>query len=250
MSTSAAIAVHPHACGEHRYNISPDSWQHGSSPRVWGTPTHSTLANDPKRFIPTRVGNTFVLCPNPMLRSVHPHACGEHRGIRFIKDCVLGSSPRVWGTPKINDVTSLTGRFIPTRVGNTAARFDSCGCKTVHPHACGEHSLRSRLAAISAGSSPRVWGTLRPASIHAAAKRFIPTRVGNTVARLRGELDNPVHPHACGEHASLPRPVPAGRGSSPRVWGTRADRLLFSFPVRFIPTRVGNTNQPAAARQG
>ena len=73
------------------------------------------------RFIPTYVGNTqhllFVLFP----QSVHPHVCGEH--IAEIKQWLwlIGSSPRMWGTPDPDTLKFLIDRFIPTYVGNTKA---------------------------------------------------------------------------------------------------------------------------------
>ena len=52
--------------------------------------------------------------------------------------------------------------------------------------------------------------------------RFIPTRVGNTPAPARRQTAEPVHPHACGEHAACTMGDAEDAGSSPRVWGTLA----------------------------
>ena len=72
---------------------------------------------------------------------------------------VGGSSPRAWGTPESQRCREAGRRFIPTRVGNTWSRRGSPAASAVHPHARGEHSMRSVLRDLSGGSSPRAWGT-------------------------------------------------------------------------------------------
>src|SRR5437667_374698 len=55
----------------------------------------------------------------------------------------------------------------------------------------------------------------------------------------------PVHPHTRGEYDLLGLAVGSGGGSPPHAWGIRTN---FNPPVplvRFTPTRVGNTAQPA-----
>ena len=136
-------------------------------------------------------------------------------------------------------------RFIPTRVGNTAAFLSSTPSPSVHPHACGEH-VKSFQAIFSAfGSSPRVWGTLCYFLPTPPNPRFIPTRVGNTCTLLLSASISAVHPHACGEHQCYFVSPFYFFGSSPRVWGTLIlEPRLFALE-RFIPTRVGNTSAPA-----
>ena len=72
--------------------------------------------------------------------------------------------------------------------------------------------------------------------------RFIPTRVGNTASSLYRIHSQTVHPHACGEHGIVVMLGGVVYGSSPRVWGTLADSAIACFSPRFIPTRVGNTD--------
>ena len=109
---------------------------------------------------------------------------------------------------------------------------------------CGEHNLREHQVKAFVGSSPRVWGT--PDSTHAltAPRRFIPTCVGNTTLTPFREIDEPVHPHVCGEHDRYDASVALRDGSSPRVWGTRNDGKIDMLLLRFIPTCVGNTRYP------
>ena len=49
-----------------------------------------------------------------------------------------------------------------------------------------------------------------------------------------------VHPHVRGEQAVVGAHYDGSRGSSPRAWGTGAERLERPATVRFIPTCVGN----------
>jgi len=171
--------------------------------------------------------------------SVHPHACGEHTGKRIIIPTCIGSSPRLWGTQDGSVLKRDVLRFIPTPVGNTYD-FTSKN-KTVHPHACGEHSIFKLVFLCPFGSSPRLWGTPWVAGIPWTPGRFIPTPVGNTVALNIINWLNPVHPHACGEHVEATIRLLDATGSSPRLWGTLADLILDEDIHRFIPTPVGNT---------
>ena len=71
-------SVHPHACGEHAEIAGSDQRRYGSSPRVWGTRFSDQRQLWRRRFIPTRVGNTYVHQLDTHHSAVHPHACGEH----------------------------------------------------------------------------------------------------------------------------------------------------------------------------
>ena len=90
---------HPRVCGEHDTRGIRRLHNSGSSPRVRGTrcapskPVHLT------GIIPACAGNTLPGAGRVQPHRDHPRVCGEHpwRGLsRFL---VLGSSPRVRGTP-------------------------------------------------------------------------------------------------------------------------------------------------------
>ena len=173
-------SVHPHVCGEHCVEAAVRRKQIGSSPRVWGTHKKGPLNNGDLRFIPTCVGNTWLLGMMIFRYAVHPHVCGEHR---YWRGCPLGwsgSSPRVWGTLKPQELLGNVDRFIPTCVGNTALGSRPGVCRPVHPHVCGEHGKYTSVRLRLIGSSPRVWGTLCLTSHTDKVVRFIPTCVGNT----------------------------------------------------------------------
>jgi len=152
-------AVHPHACGEHSTLTKEDRVMIGSSPRMWGTQYRRRKTSSSSRFIPTHVGNTIQAFLITKLFPVHPHACGEHSFVLFKPHSLLGSSPRMWGTPMKTMAALECWRFIPTHVGNTSCTEAKKRASTVHPHACGEHYGRVTANCYPTGSSPRMWGT-------------------------------------------------------------------------------------------
>ena len=238
--------VHPHACGEYSLPRAVLNRMPGSSPRVWGIHRRVRVVQGVSRFIPTRVGNTMPGSSSARTWSVHPHACGEYKWVAPTARKADGSSPRVWGIHDGYEVPIAVVRFIPTRVGNTPIPLNRPETAAVHPHACGEYTVPAIPANTHTGSSPRVWGIL-PVTVSATfARRFIPTRVGNTPKTRQALKDGAVHPHACGEYYDSQNHWQHMVGSSPRVWGIRRNDLSAHDFCWFIPTRVGNTLQEDA----
>ncbi len=105
---------------------------------------------------------------------------------------------------------------------------------------CGERAASQHDGRKSAGSSPRVRGTLSSTAPCRAWGGFIPACAGNAPRAPRRSKDNPVHPRVCGERAiRWCHPGEAG-GSSPRVRGTRSGLDLGGSIHRFIPACAGN----------
>ena len=195
------MPVHPHACGEYKAIRKARPPYDGSPPRVWGilvfNPTHLPA----NRFTPTRVGNTRSVTGCPASAAVHPHACGEYGACRQYRREAGGSPPRVWGiqfqpfaipgsgrfTPtRVGNTQPMLGEkivrwFTPTRVGNTSPQRFSLPSLLVHPHACGEYIQMQKHDVCDSGSPPRVWGIQRQGPRPRRRARFTPTRVGNTV---------------------------------------------------------------------
>ena len=110
---------HPRGCGEH-YGDSPEAEaDHGSSPRMRGTP-HGRR-NTCRKFgiIPADAGNTLPhgrrcgACPD------HPRGCGEHNMLNFPALRNEGSSPRMRGTLSPFSMMLPPPWIIPTDAGNT-----------------------------------------------------------------------------------------------------------------------------------
>ena len=98
------------------------------------------------------------------------------------------------------DGTWDKARFIPTLVGNTLDPVQEIDPIPVHPHACGEHCIAYTTNSELFGSSPRLWGTRCLQCPLCNMDRFIPTLVGNTAFAIAENVNEAVHPHACGEH--------------------------------------------------
>ncbi len=139
---SIPIPVHPHPRGEHMPRIIMAWILLGSSPPAWGTRPQIRYIHACWRFIPTRVGNTVLRRSSLFSPAVHPHPRGEHPFPSRLDVFFFGSSPPAWGTLSTSNSCSHSGRFIPTRVGNTSGTPCSRICRTVHPHPRGEHFLR------------------------------------------------------------------------------------------------------------
>ena len=76
-----------------------DSPEFGSSPRVRGTLFRIRAEQRSIRFIPACAGNAICRLDTPPPTTVHPRVCGERRHFVRTRADVLGSSPRVRGTP-------------------------------------------------------------------------------------------------------------------------------------------------------
>ena len=168
--------VHPHAGGENVFRGVADV-------RV-------------SRFTPTRVGKTNIATVGRVVFAVHPHAGGENFQLRAYLQVGIGSPPRGWGKPKVEQANLSSTRFTPTRVGKTVV-------EDLRP--CG-----------ALGSPPRGWGKL-PTSPHPS-------------------LTQTVHPHAGGENLGGDFLSLGYHGSPPRGWGKRIevieDGSLFGSPPR------------------
>ena len=70
---------------------------------------------------------------------------------------------------------------------------------------------------------------------------IIPAYAGNTHVVRSGLRFSRDHPRVCGEHSPCRREATHGRGSSPRMRGTRRLTLRRFFRKRIIPAYAGNT---------
>ena len=96
----APAPVHPRVCGELVAVGGPD----GAA----------------GRFIPACAGNSSQLAPSPHPSSVHPRVCGELIASMIRTLSADGSSPRVRGTPPLDESDARPQRFIPACAGNSS----------------------------------------------------------------------------------------------------------------------------------
>ena len=110
---------------------------------------------------------------------------------------------------------------------------------------------RKRRRARPTGIIPRVWGTLWRRASEKARRGIIPACAENTEGGSNLEVTNSDHPRVCGEHAMPRKRVSILLGSSPRVRGTRRERVGLHGRDGIIPACAGNTllhlNAPIAS---
>ena len=165
-NTSAALSTvsntwdHPRACGEHIFVHGQPAADAGSSPRLRGTQRVRRGRCPSRGIIPALAGNTTGHCPRRGSSRDHPRACGEHVGVYTPEDWESGSSPRLRGTLRTDQVKPTGRGIIPALAGNTTACCRAAAAPWDHPRACGEHFAPAFHSHVPAGSSPRLRGTL------------------------------------------------------------------------------------------
>ena len=131
-------------------------------------------------------------------------------------------------------------RFIPAYAGNASLSVCKGSQGPVHPRVCGERTAAVRLSDVGTGSSPRMRGTHIGGNWSDSCFRFIPAYAGNAFGQNLFPILPTVHPRVCGERKPIDRNGSFGCGSSPRMRGTRVDRLSVLGCCRFIPAYAGN----------
>ena len=235
-----SFSVHPRACGEHSPAVVGRAAIFGSSPRLRGTCLPKSFSHFCLRFIPALAGNIAFSFSIRASSSVHPRACGEHissHGCFFVTG---GSSPRLRGTFMALQIAAPSYRFIPALAGNIHGRPAPGACASVHPRACGEHSLSPLIFICPPGSSPRLRGTCHCRRRRTGKSRFIPALAGNMQHKHVLNALLAVHPRACGEHLLNVAQKEFTFGSSPRLRGTSRPATRSTVARRFIPALAGN----------
>ena len=132
-------------------------------------------------------------------------------------------------------------RFIPAYAGNSTSIFRSGGAQLVHPRVCGEQPKHPACNSMIGGSSPRMRGTECDVFLFYNRRRFIPAYAGNRPGLCLFQYFFAVHPRVCGEQSIITIFPETGDGSSPRMRGTAARRVLVGATPRFIPAYAGNS---------
>ena len=160
---------------------------------------------------------------------------------------MLGSSPRVRGTPHGVFGGLRIGGIIPACAGNTTRQLIESLTERDHPRVCGEHRLCGGQLRGQAGSSPRVRGTPLRRPRVPFPTGIIPACAGNTETEKTSRWSPQDHPRVCGEHAGDRAIRLSGRGSSPRVRGTRRRLAHAHLHSGIIPACAGNTSTGCAS---
>ena len=148
------------------------------------------------------------------------------------------------GTPYSTTWTYAPQGIIPAHAGNTICDRKRYSARKDHPRACGEHIEFHGGSVDAEGSSPRMRGTLPWRGAWQAGVGIIPAHAGNTACLPMTILCNGDHPRACGEHMPQLSAMSFVVGSSPRMRGTLAHRLILEQREGIIPAHAGNTSEP------
>ena len=130
--------VHPRVCGERCCGFGAAKPGSGSSPRLRGTLRRCFRPRARERFIPAFAGNAPQRHRCSPLGTVHPRVCGERIPAPTMDPVMIGSSPRLRGTPRGPARGAHVHRFIPAFAGNASGRAAWSCPRSVHPRVCGE----------------------------------------------------------------------------------------------------------------
>ncbi len=150
---------HPRGCGAHRSNLSRRPPCRGSSPRVRGSLHLSACLVSFFGIIPAGAGLTSAELQTTLGCGDHPRGCGAHLTRTSASGCLMGSSPRVRGSPLNFSMLLLSHGIIPAGAGLTSELFDATIIARDHPRGCGAHPRHHQGFCREQGSSPRVRGS-------------------------------------------------------------------------------------------
>ena len=145
------------------------------------------------------------------------------------------------GTPTCTDHEIPRRGIIPAYAGNTSRAFIRFCAVRDHPRVCGEHLTIPEDALLTAGSSPRMRGTLFSQKVSMSEERIIPAYAGNTKDYRKHTPHIRDHPRVCGEHLPDTLTTSKPEGSSPRMRGTPIMGPAGTGLDGIIPAYAGNT---------
>ena len=206
-----------------------------------GTQPGDEVEVELRGIIPAYAGNTNSVSHTLGTSGDHPRVCGEHRPVSESAQTLLGSSPRMRGTPAAWPARSASKWIIPAYAGNTICRFRSNRDRRDHPRVCGEHCGVCGAYFSCLGSSPRMRGTPGVDGQWRVAPGIIPAYAGNTPTFPWSTTAARDHPRVCGEHVQNALGRFNVAGSSPRMRGTHARNRSGRRNPRIIPAYAGNT---------
>ena len=130
---------HPRGCGAHERKPSSLFSTTGSSPRVRGSLHLSACLVSFFGIIPAGAGLTSAELQTTLGCGDHPRGCGAHLTRTSASGCLMGSSPRVRGSPLNFSMLLLSHGIIPAGAGLTLTAHRRLGALRDHPRGCGAH---------------------------------------------------------------------------------------------------------------
>ena len=232
---------HPRACGAHQVVRIIAVRRPGSSPRMRGSLLIPQIIMILAGIIPAHAGLTDFLDSLFDSQWDHPRACGAHDPVIATIAEVLGSSPRMRGSPWRWYFIVIRLGIIPAHAGLTwESRTTNCSSRD-HPRACGAHVLALADFESRWGSSPRMRGSQARTHAEHGAPGIIPAHAGLTDNIAREAAFHRDHPRACGAHLDTTASMRRTSGSSPRMRGSRQLLRVAVIESRIIPAHAGLT---------
>ena len=170
--------VHPRVCGG-AVRLSDGtvlSW--GPSPRVRGSLAITRFADPDVGSIPACAGEPSGVVSFISRSKVHPRVCGGAEISVNYPDVPGGPSPRVRGSPRSIQPSSISTGSIPACAGEPSPPPPPPPETEVHPRVCGGAFCDLIGELIESGPSPRVRGSRRDIPGAAAWHGSIPACAG------------------------------------------------------------------------
>ena len=133
------------------------------------------------------------------------------------------------------------GGIIPAHAGLTYGLLCRRQLSWDHPRACGAHALSFAHVEWPRGSSPRMRGSPERERQTLVWAGIIPAHAGLTISVSRRASSTRDHPRACGAHTHPAHLLKRGRGSSPRMRGSRTLEERDDALSGIIPAHAGLT---------
>ena len=137
----ASSRDHPRACGAHRMALRLTPMPLGSSPRMRGSLGFRYFTIRLRGIIPAHAGLTALGIFHRSAGRDHPRACGAHSSKARQARRVMGSSPRMRGSPDRLFTTFSQLGIIPAHAGLTRPCTHHFLSLRDHPRACGAHGM-------------------------------------------------------------------------------------------------------------
>ena len=186
-ATNQTPTEHPRACGENRRGTARASGAGGTSPRMRGKPNGPPQLTSIKRNIPAHAGKTSAASAADAMLAEHPRACGENHHNPPHATLGPGTSPRMRGKPRQQQLGSVSARNIPAHAGKTTRNYGNIGGHEEHPRACGENDPPYGIDFHTNGTSPRMRGKPQPTGHPATPARNIPAHAGKTPGEIHAD---------------------------------------------------------------
>lgn len=152
----------------------------GSPPHMRGAHIGTRNPELTAGITPAYAGSTVSFLTSNGSPWNHPRVCGEHISNPVGVITMVGSSPRMRGTPKGAATAQGGHEIIPAYAGNTRGQGAWSWWAWDHPRVCGKHGQVHAKPVLRTGSSPHTRGAPPASRAGGFPRRIIPAYAGST----------------------------------------------------------------------